>query len=403
MPKKSRNKNHTHFLTLPTLLILLVYTPTAFADAYGEARAELVAAYQAEDFTAMRAAAERSLEARPGYAGALFNLALAHVLNGDEYRAMDTLYALLDQKVDFGVKDIDEFEPLRRMPDWAPYSEKVSKLYEPVGDAMVAVSYAQGDFVPEGIALGDDGELFLGSIRHGDILRIGETTKTLVTAEQGGHWSVFGMRYDGKGALWYVSAAIDEFADRDAGDAGRNGLFAVDTASGSMLVKAHLPQTGNKQVLGDLILVDDDTILVADQADGVVYRYTISTEEFSTVIERGRIASPQGLVLDASGDYLYVADYTGGLFRAHIESGEVDRVRSPDSVSDYGIDGLYRYGNRLIAIQNGIRPNRVVELELSVAGDEIVGSRIVAMNLPQFDDPNLGQIVGDEFLFIANS
>ena len=31
------------------------------------------------------------------------------------------------------------------------------------------------------------------------------------------------------------------------------------------------------------------------------------------------------------------------------------------------------------------------------------GSRIVAMNLPGFDEPNLGQVVGDDFYFIANS
>jgi hypothetical protein len=57
----------------------------------------------------------------------------------------------------------------------------------------------------------------------------------------------------------------------------------------------------------------------------------------------------------------------------------------------------------LIAIQNGIRPNRVVEFELSTDGSSVIGSRILAMNLPEFDEPNLGVIRGDEFLFIANS
>ena len=37
------------------------------------------------------------------------------------------------------------------------------------------------------------------------------------------------------------------------------------------------------------------------------------------------------------------------------------------SVSLFGIDGSYRHGNELIAIQNGIAPHRVVALALSQA------------------------------------
>ena len=400
MPKKSPENNT---LIRFTLVLFALIATAAIADDYGDARADLVAAYQAQDYAAMRAAAERSLEARPGYAGALFNLALAQILDGDEYAAMDTLNVLLEKKIDFGVKDMDQFEPLRRMPDWGPYSEAVAKLHEPVGEAEVAFAHDEGQFIPEGIALDGNGGVFLGSIRNGDIIHIGETPRILVTAEQGGHWSVFGMRHDGNGTLWYVSSALDEFRGREHDDDGKSGLFAVDTKTGEMKAQVVLPDTGTKQVLGDLILVDDDTIFLADQADGIVYKYTISSGEFSTVIDRGSIVSPQGIVLDESGEYLYVADYVGGLYRAHVESGAVEKITALETASDYGIDGLYRRGNKLIAIQNGIQPNRVVEFELSDEGNEIVAGRILAMNLPEFDDPNLGEVAGDEFVFIANS
>jgi hypothetical protein len=78
-------------------------------------------------------------------------------------------------------------------------------------------------------------------------------------------------------------------------------------------------------------------------------------------------------------------------------------VAPPDSVSDYGIDGLYRHGNRLIAIQNGIQPHRVVAMKLSGDGLAIESSEILAMNLPEFDEPTLGTVVGDDFYFVANS
>ena len=382
--------------------ILLFISTIAFAADYRVARAELVAAYEAQDYPTMRAAARKALDARPGYAGAIFNLALAEVLNGDASASLQVLQQLLAKKIDFGADEMDEFAQLHELPEWDVYMAAVTALYEPVGQASVAYTLPTGDFIPEGIAAGSNGELYLGSIRHGDIVRIGESAEHFLDASDGPHWSVFGMRFNDD-RLWYVSSAINEFADLNSDDAGKNGLYAIDTVSGEFLVRAVLPPTGNKQVLGDLILADDDTIYLADQADGIVYRYDISTGEFTAVVERGVLGSPQGLALDATGDTLYVADYIGGLYRVTLENGHVEHVAPLATASDYGIDGLYRYGNRLIAIQNGIRPNRVVEFELSADGLSVIASKILAMNLPEFDEPNLGVIRDGELLFIANS
>ncbi len=383
-----------------------MFAVVASPDEYRDARAELVTAYEAQDYPVMRTAALRSLDARPAYPGGLFNLALAEVLGGDAEASLHALNELLAMKIDFGADEADEFAPLHDLPGWDAYASAVADLYNPIGDATVAYRHDVPDFIPEGIAIGTDGDLYLGSIRHGDIVRIGRIgveAKLIAAAANGPYWSVFGMRHDGVRRLWFVSAAIDEFAGLDPGDAGKSGLYAIDTKTGAFLVRAPLPATGNKQVLGDLIIVDEDTLLLADQADGIVYRYTISSAEYSTVVTRGYFGSPQGLVLDESGDHLYVADYIGGLYRLRLSTGEIGRVTPLATASDYGIDGLYRYGNKLIAIQNGIRPNRVVEFELSADGSAVIASRVLAMNLPEFDEPNLGVIRSDEFLFIANS
>ena len=67
------------------------------------------------------------------------------------------------------------------------------------------------------------------------------------------------------------------------------------------------------------------------------------------------------------------------------------------------LDRIRRHGNELIAIQHGMRPNRIAAFLLSDNGLEITGSRVLARNLPEFDEPTLGQVVGDEFYFVANS
>ena len=376
---------------------------TAIADDYRDARAELVAAYQAQDYPAMRAAALKTLEARPGFAGAMFNLALAETLNGDAEAALQVLNELLARKVDFGADELEEFASLHELPGWGAYTNAVAELYKPVGEATIAYQHDSADFIPEGIAAGPDGELYLGSIRHGDIVRIADDTRQLIAASDGPHWSVFGMRLAEDGQLWFVSSAIPEFAELEEADAGKSGLYALDTNTGKIVVRAPLPPTGNKQVLGDLIFDGDDRLFLADQADGIIYWYSIKNNEFSTLVDRGELVSPQGLVFDESGSSLYVADYVGGLYRVSLSTGNAERVTPHESTNDYGIDGLYRYKDKLIAIQNGIQPNRVVEFELSADGSAVIASKILAMNLPEFDDPNLGEIVGDNFLFIANS
>lgn len=222
---------------------------------------------------------------------------------------------------------------------WAATAE----LQRPVGAASIAFAHDVGDFVPEGIVL-LDGDLVMGSVRHGRIVRIGERVEVLSNAETAGHWSVFGMRLGPDNAIWFVSAAVPEYAAVDAESLGTTGLFRLDPVSGAITERAILPRGEPIMVLGDLVFADADTIYLTESLQGALYRYTISSHTLQQVIAPGALRSMQGLVLDKSGDYLYVAD-----------------------------------------------------------GRAITQLRILARNLAEFDEPTLGTIVGDDFLFVANS
>jgi sugar lactone lactonase YvrE len=163
-----------------------------------------------------------------------------------------------------------------------------------------------------------------------------------------------------------------------------------------------LPQDADDQVLGDLV-IEGDAIYTTDSLTGALYRYRIETDKLETLQEPGTFGSPQGLVSDESGDYLYVADYIGGLYRVSVSDGSRERLLVPVQISDHGIDGLYRYGSELIAIQNGIRPHRVVAFQLSDNGLAVEGVRPLVANHELFDEPTLGVVRGDELFFVANS
>ncbi len=386
-------------------LVLLVASVTASlpaqADDYADARAEMVAAYQAEDFGAMRDAAGRALAARPGYPSALFNLALAQCLDGDSGASLQTLRDLLTAGVDFGVGEIPEFAPLKESLEWGDYAAAVEKLYEPVGFGEIVGTLDVSDFVPEGIAADADGRLYLGSIRHGQIVRLGDQPAT-VSDPANGHFSVFGMRFDGDGGLWFASSAVPQF--QLAGEnAGRAGLFRLGLSDGRITHSALLPATTEAQVLGDLVLAGNDIIYATDSQSGVVYRFDIGTRQYEPLVDAGVFGSPQGLVLDATGRHLYVADYIGGLHRVSVEDGNVTRLSVVANVTDFGIDGLYRYDNELIATQNGIRPHRVTGFSLSDDGLSITAAGTIASNLDEFGEPTLGFVRGKDFFVVANS
>jgi sugar lactone lactonase YvrE len=381
--------------------LLLAVSVNAQADAYGDARAELIEAYRAQDYAAMRQAADKSLLARPLFPGALFNRALAETLDEDYAAAMATLLQLADMGIHFGVADIEEFAPLKVLPSWTDFERRVAELDKPVGEVTVAGRHSRKDFVPEGIATGKAGEIYLGSIRQGTIVRLDNSAEILSEGVYDDHWSVFGMRRVGN-KLWFASSAVPQYAQVDASIAGDAGLFCLNLDTHTISRHAPLPDNGGAQVLGDLVINGND-IYTTDSVSGELYHYSIRDDKFTEIIAAGTFHSPQGLELDESSEHLYVADYNGGLFRISLADGAIRKLTTPEAISDYGIDGLYRHNNELIAIQNGIRPHRVVAMRLSDDGLGVVSSRTLAANLDAFDEPTLGTIDGDDFLFVANS
>jgi len=164
-------KNPTKWSSLAALLVALSFN--TMADEYADARAEMVTAYQAQDYEVMVVAAEKSLKARPEYPGALFNLALAQALSGESVGSLATLERLLAKGIDFNAYNLDEFAAVRELPAWIEYIARIEALHEPVGNAAVALQFDDGQFVPEGIAIDADGNYFLGSIHRGQLLRVG--------------------------------------------------------------------------------------------------------------------------------------------------------------------------------------------------------------------------------------
>jgi sugar lactone lactonase YvrE len=380
----------------------LAYAEKSFAEHYRDA----VAAYQAGDAAAFVAAARSAREARPDSPAAAYLLSAALATAGQGSESRELLGGLADQGLHFTPGEEPAFASLELAQNAPGLLQRLQDNGQPVGEASVTLTLDEGRFVPEGLAWDAKRQRFLlGSVHQRRVVSIdadGHVTD-FIAPGQDGLLSVFGMQVDARGdSLWLATSGLRESGDIPDEWRGRAGILQFDLADGELIQSHWLSPDGREHVLGDLQLLPEGGVLTTDSLTGEVLRLEPSTGRFETVVPAGRLVSPQGIALAEDGFSAWVADYRGGIFHLDLADGRLQKI-AEGGTTHHGIDGLYRHGQWLIAIQNGQRPHRVVALKLQSGGLGVEGFEVLAAALQDFDDPNLGAIVDGRFHFNANS
>jgi sugar lactone lactonase YvrE len=290
------------------------------------------------------------------------------------------------------------------LADRAAFATVAEALAANAGPFGTAVEFARiedsSGFLPEGVAVDPaTGDLFVGSVRQARVVRIdprtGESTD-FAAGDPDRLWGVFGIRVEGD-VLWVATSAVDEAAAAPEAARGRAAVLGYDLTDGGLLFRCEFD---GPAVLGD-VLPEGEGAWISDSTGGVWYVRARDCA-WLEVVAAGALVSPQGLAPGDAG-HLLVADYRGGLYRVAKDDGALERVDTPVDITVYGIDGLDRAGEWLVAVQNGLAPHRVIALRLSPDGRRILEGRVLARALPDFDEPTLGTIHGGRFLFVANA
>lgn len=362
---------------------------------------DMGAAYRAGDHAAMAQAAEGALRVRPRFPSMMVNLAMARTGLGDHAAALDLLEEVADMGLSFPLEGVEALAPLAESPRFADVLERMRVNAAPRGEATVAFTLERPDFFPEGIAADEaSGAFFVGSVRHGDIVRVDAEGEVAPFARLG--WSALGMRVDRRrDLLWVAISGLAQRVELPPDRRGRAGVAALDLEDGAVLGEYLLP-AGTERVAGDLVVAADGGVYVSDSIAGGVWVLRPGTAEVEALLGDGTLASPQGLDVAADGT-LYVAAYNGGVFRVDTSSGAVHRLTVPDGISPYGVDGLYTLGHDLLVIQNGATPHRVMRLRLDAAGASVTGADVLLAADPRFGEPTLGALTDDALYLVANS
>lgn len=388
-------------------LVVAAAAPSALAAGFVERFKAATAAYEAKDYARMEAELRAALLLRPAHPTASYNLAAALALRGERAKAVAVLDALAEAGLVFDPGADADFAALKGDRDFASVRRAFARNGQPRGEAARAFRLRSTTFIPEGIAWDPKRRHFyLGSVHERRIQKVlrDDSEVDFIKPGAGGLWAVFGMAVDPeRDLLWVASAAVPQMRDATPAELGGSALLAYDLDSRELKHRFVLDDGPGPHALGDLVVLRDGTVYATDSRTGMLYALDPATGKFSAATRPGELASPQGLALSRDRRALYVADYTQGLYRFDLKSRALSRLEVDAGISVYGIDGLSLHDDALIAIQNGVRPHRVVRLRLADRGRRISGARVLAASLREFEEPTLGVVVEDDFYFVANS
>ncbi len=214
--------------------------------------------------------------------------------------------------------------------------------------------------------------------------------------DRSGMANVSGMVWDEeRQSIWIASGNIDGSKE---GGRGFSGLYRMVGVEGERnLIPA--PEGVNSS---DLAVGPDGTLYTSDPIGGGVYKASLGQEQLEALVAPGTFRSPQGLATSEDNSRLYVSDYRYGIAIVDLADGSVSRLASDIPIILDGVDGLWRYGHELIAVQNGTSPMRISAFELSKDGTRVTGHRILEQAHSDWTEPLSGSIDGDALIYIGN-
>jgi len=391
-------------------LLLVLSGLSAFSDdstrTFNDLYQEGITAYRAGDYDTFVDRFEEIIKQRPDHPASLYNLACGYALKGDHKKSLAYLKKLAARGIDMGAEADSDFESLRDTDEFRKLVASLQYLREPVNNSRVAFTIPEQSLFPEGIAFDPiKKHFYLGSIYRRKIIRIAPdgSAESFVDDKQDGLLAVLGMRVDPvRRILWACCTGSGNMIDKQPGDDTLAGLFAYSLEDGR-LIKKYILNDSVVHDLNDVAIYTDGRAYVTDSRTGAVFMADLIKDTLKTVIEAGIFIGSNGIDFTPDGKYLFVADYGSTLYRIKMSDLSLKEIKCPGKNSLYGIDGLYFYDGDLVAIQNGIRPHRVIRLRLNGSLDKVKKCDIIEMNHPDFAEPTTGAIAGDEFYYIANS
>ena len=367
-------------------------------------------AYAAEDHAAWTQALEALHRQRPFNHDFMRQLAIGYARTGQTSRAFNMMLTMQQQGLAEDWDAIPELEPLRQFPLYEYLRDLMREAANPFGSVRTVADIAPKWTMPEALAQDPaSGRIFVGTVHDGLVLvrKPGaEDFEVFADPETvPGLQAVFALHADAeRGHLWVATGGASQYRGYRASDYGRTALIQLDLASGEKLGEFRVLPDGVPHLLGAITQAADGTLYAADTLSPMIYRLVPGAERPEAFIGQPKFTGLRGIALSEDGQKLYVSDYELGLYFFELgDEVRLYRLGAPETLNLGGIDGLYRWRNSLVVIQNGVTPQRVLRLDLSEDGTVVEQIAALAVSQPEFDIPTWGTLAGDDLLFFGGS
>jgi hypothetical protein len=339
----------------------------------------------------------------------LYRLAKVEAKLGHTEASLAYLKSYVHSQLDFGDPAAQpEFHALRATARFQQLEQVYRAGLGPTGTHVQLAVAPAADLVAEDLAVDTrSGVRFLSSVHLGKVLTLdthGRWSDFAGSAALSA-WGIYAISVDViRARLWLSTVAGPVSPPFRAADQGRSAVLRVNLNSRAQEQRYEL-QDGLAHAFGDMALGPKGELYVSDGVGGGVYCIgTAPRAAMATRVSPGALRSPQTPVPLPDGKRLLIADYSRGIAISNLQSPKgVSWLHHGPELAVYGIDGLYLYGQTLIAIQNGTVPERLLFMRLDPSFTQILDWHIALARAPGLGDPTHGVVRENRFEFISNS
>lgn len=361
-----------------------------------------VQAYKNKDYKTFLELTQKLDSLRPFHPSYTYNLAGAYALNNNQDKALETLKRLVLMNNTATFETDDDFISLRETDGYKAMIELKETQGKVIATSKPIITLNEKELHPEGLIYLSKSKTWLSSSIHkrkivAFDIKTGKCTDWLKDDKT---LAVFAMKADDKEEfLWVSTAALPEMDNFKKELTGKSEVLKIDIKTKQVVNGFSVK---NNHLFGDLIVDKSGVVYVSDSEKPIVYKIEndVMTEFISFENEGFNL---QGLAFDNEQSKLYVADYLKGIVVIDMKSKAKIWMSFPDGTSEKGIDGLVFYKKSLIAIQNGVKPIRIIRFQLNQEQNQITDFKLLDNNRPEFDEPALATLVNNKVYFFANS
>lgn len=277
--------------------------------------------------------------------------------------------------------------------------------------SAVAFTLSARDLLPGDLAWDPAGKVFyVASLRMRKIVRVtpGAAGAPAAAADFAGTGAekldaVLGVKVDtARRRLWAVTAADPAMEGFRPEDYGRSQLVAFDLTTGA-LAGRWSPTTKPPHQFAGLALDLAGNVWVTDTASGEVHVLRAGADQLRAVAPAGAFVAPKGIAVSPDGAGIWVADLARGVYRLDPATGAASLLDQPPGPWPAGLDGLVLHRNALVGVAATVSAGRVGRWRLEADGNSFSGMEILDCAHPSYQVPVGGTVVGDDYVYIANS